>query len=409
MLLHHRPVHGGRSVFIAIPSYGPIPAVTAFSLFESHPKLIEAGYSVELGLLVGNCHVDDARNVLVRDFLKSGCEQMVFIDSDIGWMPSDLIKLLDNTPDIVAATYPKKQNAEEYPCRLFPGEIWSNSEGLIEVDGVPTGFLKIRRNVLERLFAESPQYRPNSQEDTASLIFERDIINGKRMSGDYNFCRKARESGYKVYVNPSIWMEHMGEKSYSGSYGSYLRRNNGLTMKHALGLIREGKETDADIIELVSDWSNDGWAAGHELIKASIQVARQAKGPIIECGSGLTTLVMAATGAEVHSLEHDLGWLNRVQKDLSGDATVYHAPLTQYEKGRWYGDANLPWDKCDIILCDGPPRTISNRKILFDFMAAKHANPRCILVDDAAGQADPCPGFRTEILGELRQFAIGRK
>ena len=44
--------------------------LTAFSLFKAEGSL---------GLLTGNCHVDDARNILVKNFLETDCETLVFL------------------------------------------------------------------------------------------------------------------------------------------------------------------------------------------------------------------------------------------------------------------------------------------------------------------------------------------
>jgi acetone carboxylase gamma subunit len=42
-------------------------------------------------LLSGNCHVDDARNSVVREFLASDCTELVFIDADVSWEPETLV------------------------------------------------------------------------------------------------------------------------------------------------------------------------------------------------------------------------------------------------------------------------------------------------------------------------------
>jgi len=109
-LLHHNPAGSNpRRVFLAVPSYGPISAITTFALFRAHAALIAHGFDVEFGLLAGDCHVDDARNRLAREFLAGTCTELVFIDADIGFAPDELLKLLSHDQPVVGGTYPIKQ------------------------------------------------------------------------------------------------------------------------------------------------------------------------------------------------------------------------------------------------------------------------------------------------------------
>ena len=413
-LHHHSPGLTPRRVFLAVPSYGPPTALTAFCLFRAHAALLEAGYGVELGLLSGDCHVDDSRNRLVREFLNGICSELVFIDADIGFSPDDLLRLLSHDRDVVGGTYPMKQSIEQFPVRLKAGEIWADADGLIEVDGLPTGFLRIRRNALERVAADAPVYRVRGSDDTQDtrLIFERLIVDGGRVSGDYAFCHKWKALGGRIYCDPELSIDHAGEKVWSGTLAAHLKRRAGLALTEGLARLRAGTETDRDYFNLVREWGNDPWSAGPELLKAAVMVARQAKGPILETGCGLTTLAMAAvTEQPIHALEHQPEWAVKVEAAaarLGLAVAIHRAPLVEYPSGRWYEIPRVPWADFDVVLCDGPPRFEANRRILLGVMATHDCRPRCILVDDAVTEGDAVPdNYRTEIKGQLRKFAVG--
>ena len=388
--------------------------ITAFSLFRSHPELQAAGFDVELGMLLGDCHVDDARNSLARDFLASRCDDLVFVDADIGFQSRDLIRLLTHDCDVVGGAYPKKSDIDEYPVALFPGEQRARN-GLLEVRGIATGFLRISRKAMQTLWDQSAEYAVRGDNQApCRTIFERLIVNGARMSGDMAFCHKWREAGGKVYADPECYLEHRGEKSWTGTLGSYLRKSNGIALVNGIRRIQAGTETDTDYFDLMLEWGNDGWAAGPELLKACVMVARQCKGAALEAGSGLTTLVMAAANPhlKVYALEHNRGWSERLKGEAHrlgiDNIVVVDAPLVQYPAGRWYDLPWLPWHEFDLVLCDGPPRADANRRILWGVMATKDCRPRCILVDDAETEGDAVPPeYRTEIKGELRRFAVG--
>lgn len=224
--LFHRPGDGvaEQRVFLATPAYAGVGAGYAESLFVSAQALAQAGIASELAILSGYCHVDDARNRLVREFLDTSCTDLVFLDADMGWLPESLVALCRYDRDVVAATYPMRSAETHFPVRVLPGPIWSDAEGLIEVEGVPAGFLRIRRRVLERLGAGAPKVciTPGSPDDVP-VIFERQIHEGVRWGGDYVFCRKWRAAGGKVYVVPDVVLEHTGQQSFSGSLGAVLR------------------------------------------------------------------------------------------------------------------------------------------------------------------------------------------
>lgn len=414
-LLHSVPPSTrGRRIFIALPTYGPLPALTSFSLFKSHAALNAVGFDVELCILEGHCHVDDGRNILVQTFMDSQCDELLFIDADIGWQPDQLVRFVQHDRDMVSAIYPKKDDTEDYPCQLIAGELWTDNDGLMEVTAVPTGFLKIKRSVFEHMAAISRKYKPDSQARlTVSEWFYRDIVGGNRVSGDYNFCRRWKAEGGTIFIDPEMFLDHVGQKVWSGKYGSFLRRNNGIALTQGLQRIAGRSETTQDIIDLWAEWGNP-FSAGHELLWSVVDIARRADGPIVEIGSGLTSLAMAATGAEVHAIEHDPAWFSRVSNEAQRlglhNLHIHHTPLVQHPEGRWYGETDAPWRDCDVLLCDGPPHKLGNRSILYRVMRENDAQPRVFVQDDmsyvpSALEALP---YQFEVVGSVRPFVVGK-
>jgi hypothetical protein len=378
-----------RRVFLAIPTYvGQLPSAVVACLSESYDALRAASIAYDLCIESYNCHVDDARNSLVREFMRTDCTDLVFLDADVIWRPDDLVKLLNFDHDIVAGVYPKKQDEPEFPVFLPPGkEHWSNADGLIEVDGAPTGFMRIRRNVFEEMLEahkatrfKGQDYKPD--DPLYTVLFERVIEEGRRWSGDYAFCRKWRKLGGKVFVDPEMHFGHEGIKQWKGCLGDHLRKKHGILDKRVIRAIKRLKAGDASnevFIDLVAGWANP-FSAKPELLMASYVMAKQHK-TVLEMGSGLTTLVMAAAGARVESLEHDIEWhrtITKALKDCDLSATVHYAPLTYYGDDLWYSLPNtLP--VCGLVVCDGPPRHLANRALMFDQLPLQDA---LILIDD---------------------------
>src|SRR5262249_55420144 len=85
--------------------------------------------------------------------------------------------------------------------------------------------------------------------------------------------------------------------------------------------VRAGRRPDTRLMEnLVRGWSNEAWSAGSSLLSAVLDWLPKTTGTIAECGSGLSTLVLAtaanATGRKVFSLEHDQAWAAKLQDAL---------------------------------------------------------------------------------------------
>jgi predicted O-methyltransferase YrrM len=363
----------GQKVFIAVACYEkPSPGFT-WSLFHTGAALAEAGIAHELAIYAGNCHVDDSRNRLTRDFLEGDCTDLVFLDADVAWQAGDFLKLIGYERDVVAGIYPKKSGDDTYPVKFLPGEIWSDADGLIEVQGVPTGFLRIRRAVLESLAKGAATY--NAKNDGAyatACIFERQIHNGSRWGGDYVFCRKWRDAGGKIFIDPKMRFEHSGEETWHGSVGQWLRNRAGFGLKAGLEAVAAGRETVDDIAELYEAWDNK-FAATPLLLAILARLARNAKGPILECGSGLSSLVIAAANPdqEVYVLENSPVFAEHLRIEANKhNLRNLHIECRPLVNGFYDVSEVLARMNWALALIDGPPRK-DGRRIdalnVFDF------------------------------------------
>jgi Methyltransferase domain len=137
-------------------------------------------------------------------------------------------------------------------------------------------------------------------------------------------------------------------------------------------------------------WGNEGFAAKTEYVAEVVTQVLTTRGPILECGSGLTTLLVAALacrrGVQAWSLEHDAAWRRKVVravKKISTAITVVDAPLRDYGTFEWYAPSvPLPSD-FRLVICDGPPATtIGGRSGLVPIMGDALAPDATIVLDD---------------------------
>lgn len=421
---------GGPRLFIATPTYtGKLDTSYVHSLMYSLRRFADLGISVDHYVMGFNCHVDDGRNGILRDFMLTDCTDLIFIDADVSWEPEALVRLAQHDRDVVAGVYPKRSpDDESYPVHVLPGtSLNAEPDGLVEVVGAPTGFMKIKRHVIEKFF-EANKHRQfigmgGDPEKPHTIVFERTYTEGHRWSGDYNFCREWRKMGGKIFVDPEMALSHTGEMEFSGTLGDYWRKKHGVEsaqldakFEQAIVALRRGDPSPSDFLALWQKWNNP-YSAGVDLLATCYDIAKEMRGPILETGSGLSTLVMALANPNVtiHVLEHDAVWASALKQTCAKygviNVEMHYAPLTDYfGEGRWYNVNTLPCVPFSLVLCDGPPRAISKRSLLFDKLGHQIVHS-IVLMDDADDEAalEPIEKWSASRGGGVRVYGAGRK
>lgn len=174
----------------------------------------------------GNAMIGDCRAVIVAQFLASEATDLIFVDSDVVWEAGTLLKLVDAPVDFVAAIYPQRKDPINYCVSWLDKPDLVAEDGLLEVQGVPAGCMRLSRAMLEKMVAHYPDTQfhcdaaPN---DTAYDLFGAYRIGKLKFGEDYSFCRRWRDIGGKVWIDPKIRMGHVGFKTFEGHIGNWLR------------------------------------------------------------------------------------------------------------------------------------------------------------------------------------------
>ena len=193
-------------VAICIPSFETWRARTAVC----HSELCVYSTLKDIAVKTSCYHssiISMSRNRLVRIALAFDpvCTHILWIDSDMSFVPDALERLLAHDKDIVGAFY--NQRMPPYgtvghllePCDISKG-------GLHRADLMPHGLVLVKRSVYERLPAPwySEGYDPAliKEEDPDGVIGE-----------DAGFSRKAIAAGIEMWCDASLTFEtgHIGE------------------------------------------------------------------------------------------------------------------------------------------------------------------------------------------------------
>lgn len=220
-------------ILIATPFYqvsGFSPYITSLVrtiLYLKNNTNIEVDF-LELS---GDSYVDRARNTIANKFMNSDKTHLIFIDSDMAWNLEGFLWLLTDDVDIVGAGYPCKNNWDFFGCVLNcheDGRPIVNDNGLISAWGLPTGFMKIKKEVFLRMAEYYPDnyymtHVPGSEEEEKHYNFFGKLTEGHQHYGeDISFCRRWANMGGNLWVEPRVTISHYGINSWEGNYHDYL-------------------------------------------------------------------------------------------------------------------------------------------------------------------------------------------
>jgi hypothetical protein len=217
----------GRSVFIAIPTYdakAPVDMIGAFLAFSN--KAREYGVDFHLGFVKGCSVISSARNILVDEFMKSDCDSLMFIDSDISFDPNDIFRLLawTQTKSIVGGVYSVKTVPPLYYMTLDDrdGNVIIDDIGLVKAKSIGTGFMMIKRDVIQELIRCHPEweYHDRKRDQKLVSIFDFKSTPEGYYGEDILFCDRARAHGFEVWIDPMIKLGHFGMHEFKADFAN---------------------------------------------------------------------------------------------------------------------------------------------------------------------------------------------
>lgn len=248
-----------RKLFVATPMYGGACAgMFARSIADLSAICAQNGIPLQMYFLFNESLITRARNYCVDEFMRSDAQHLMFIDSDIGFNPHDVIAMMalqaqeEEKYNIIGGPYPKKciswekikmavdkGIADDDPNVLekFVGDYVFNPKSTqqsiqigepCEVLEIGTGFMMVAKSAMQKFIDSYPQYmyKPDhvrteqfdgSREIMMAFQAEIDPKSKRYLSEDYWFCQKAQDIGLKTWFCPWMKMQHVGTYIFGGS------------------------------------------------------------------------------------------------------------------------------------------------------------------------------------------------
>jgi len=209
---------------------------------------------IAFGTIANESLVTRARNVLVAYFLQSDFTRLMFIDADIEFQVEDVIKLIAHNKDVAVGAYPKKgvnwqriresvkqtdQPFDDKAIASFGSDYAINfkfinreskqiaiENGLIRLHDGATGFMMIKREVIDKMITAYPELKYNNDLNTPPELnphfyaFFDTMIDPKDkryLSEDYTFSRRWQDIGGEIWLDPSISLNHYGSFNFQGN------------------------------------------------------------------------------------------------------------------------------------------------------------------------------------------------
>jgi hypothetical protein len=239
---------------VATPCFGgQVSSIYASSIFALQRALhAKSNVDLTVHLRDGDALITRARANLVTLFLDDpAATHLLFIDADIGFTPEQVFRLIESGADMVAGVYPIKRvnwnkakraieagrpnvpaASLDYVLELDNPDHVAVVNGFTRVRYAGTGFLMIRRHVIERM-CQHPDYAPLQFFREHSLdalagslnrfaLFECmiDPATGTYLSEDFAFCKRWTDIGGEIWADLDSHLDHVGPSVFHGDVAS---------------------------------------------------------------------------------------------------------------------------------------------------------------------------------------------
>lgn len=236
-----------KSVFIAVPTAdGKILSDTVLSIFnmmvaENTPAML--GSTIEIS---ANAMVHTARNKMIEDFVADPhMTHILFFDSDMTLPSNGLQMLLEDDKDIVGGLcFTRRLPVEPTVYESIikeDKELYRNlysypRDSVFETDATGGACLLVKKDVFLKM--EHPWFEFKHH-------FGEDIY----------FCRKAKELGYKIWVDSRVKVGHIGEIEFNENMFDTIMAMSGEKTKEAArwGLDEPKPKTEEDPFKKINE------------------------------------------------------------------------------------------------------------------------------------------------------------
>ena len=187
--------------------------------------------------------IASARNDCVDEFMHGTFTHLLFVDSDETFDTEQVIRLIQSDYPLVGSFVPLKKyciekmdingtDDEKYQsmlvynfCVTKDKSTKCNSENVtiqdefVKVEKIGTGFMMLKRTVIEQMECEYPEYIDIKHDENKKkyLLFQTTVMNNKFIGEDIFFCKLWKKCGGEIWADTKSRINHIGRHVFKGN------------------------------------------------------------------------------------------------------------------------------------------------------------------------------------------------
>ena len=215
-----------QHIHFCLPMYGgQCNEATFISMIKFVIIAQKIGMNYSIDTMVNESLIPRGRNNLVSKMLfNKDATHLFFIDVDLGFDAEAVLRMICHNQDVVGAVYPMKRLPVKYVINTVPSPLYDADRGLVEVSTLGTGFMCVKREVLEKMIENHPELKYNDNvgigkqyEPFMYGLFDTMIDEHKNyLSEDWTFCYLWRKMGGHIFADTKVKLNHTGYHTYEG-------------------------------------------------------------------------------------------------------------------------------------------------------------------------------------------------
>ena len=235
-------------LMVATPCFdGHITGIYSNSLLKLQQACAQRQVAFTVRNILGDALITRARQNLLAHFMENkDATHLLFVDSDIGFEPAQVFRLLEFDADFTAAAYPVKNinwakltelakagkpdlpsASLDYVVEFADPSAIQIQRDFAKVTAAGTGFLMVRRAAVLRMMEHYTelQYKRDLlvHDDLRDSPWRYALFNcmidpktGAYLSEDYSFCRRWTQIGGEIWLDLKSSLIHAGTTYFKG-------------------------------------------------------------------------------------------------------------------------------------------------------------------------------------------------
>lgn len=218
-------------VFICLPAFGQVN-----SSFTTGSLVALTRFLAERGEFYGFAQksypdIADLRAIFLTTWFDgTDASHLLFVDADMQFEPQLVLDMLAFDKQLVGTLYPKRTLPISWVGSALEGDQVVEN-GFLKVEGIGFGVTLIRRDCVEAMIAAGNCEVDEALTDCVAgrslkdqgfkrmiRAFEEIRLPGRRLSEDFSFCHRHRQSGGEVWAAIHHNVTHIGGFGYKGRF-----------------------------------------------------------------------------------------------------------------------------------------------------------------------------------------------